>query len=154
MTWVQELARHGLDGSAVIIEITEGLLLNAELRVNNNLHLLRDAGIQIAIDDFGTGYSSLAYLRKFNIDCLKIDRSFIEDLDGIGFELCVAIIAMAHSLGLNVVAEGVETQLQCDILTRLGCDYAQGFLFSRPVPATELTMLLQAATDTTETKPA
>ncbi|WP_246871265.1 sensor domain-containing protein [Dickeya zeae] len=152
MSWVQELARHGLDGSAVIIEITEGLLLNAELRVNNNLHLFRNAGIQIAIDDFGTGYSSLAYLRKFNIDCLKIDRSFIEDLDGIGLELCVAIIAMAHSLGLSVVAEGVETQHQCDILTRLGCDYAQGFLFSRPVPATELTMLLQAATEMTETK--
>ncbi|WJM84606.1 EAL domain-containing protein [Dickeya chrysanthemi] len=147
MTWVQELAQHGLEGNAVIIEITEGLLLNAESRVNDNLHLFRDTGIQIAIDDFGTGYSSLAYLRKFDIDCLKIDRSFVEDLDGVGFELCVAIIAMAHSLGLKVVAEGVETQQQCDTLARIGCDYAQGFLFSRPVPAPELTILLLAAAE-------
>ncbi|WP_227983122.1 sensor domain-containing protein [Dickeya poaceiphila] len=152
MSWVQELERHGLDGSAVIIEITEGLLLNAELRVNNNLHLFRDTGIQIAIDDFGTGYSSLAYLRKFDIDCLKIDRSFVEDIDGVGFELCVAIIAMAHSLGLKVVAEGIETQQQCDTLARIGCDYAQGFLFSRPVPAPEFTAMLQTIADTAVAK--
>ncbi|SLM64415.1 Sensory box sensor/GGDEF/EAL domain protein [Dickeya aquatica] len=152
MDWVQELARQELDGSAVIIEITEGLLLNAESRVNNNLHLFREAGIQIAIDDFGTGYSSLAYLRKFDIDCLKIDRSFIEDLEGVGFELCVAIVAMAHSLGLKVVAEGVETPQQCSTLARIGCDYAQGFLFSRPVPACEFTAMLQATANTSLTK--
>jgi EAL domain-containing protein (putative c-di-GMP-specific phosphodiesterase class I) len=74
--------------------------------------MMHQIGIQIAIDDFGTGYSSLAYLRKFNIDFLKIDRSFVEDLKGVGFELCTAIIAMAHSLGLGVIAEGVETEEQ------------------------------------------
>ncbi|ACS85160.1 sensor domain-containing protein [Musicola paradisiaca] len=145
MDWLRELDRHGLSGDAIAIEITEGLLLNAEPRVNRNLHMFRDAGIQIAIDDFGTGYSSLAYLRRFNIDYLKIDRSFIEDMDGVGHELCVAIVAMAHSLGLQVVAEGVETLQQSAMLKRIGCDYAQGFLFSRPQSAADITQLLPTA---------
>ncbi|WP_199175644.1 EAL domain-containing protein [Telmatospirillum siberiense] len=145
--WVQELERYGLEGNAVVIEITEGLLLNAEPRVNKNLLMFRDAGIQIAIDDFGTGYSSLAYLRKFDIDYLKIDRSFVEDLDGIGLDLCEAIVVMAHRLGLEVVAEGVETERQRDILARIGCDYAQGYLFSRPLPAESFTALLSAWPD-------
>jgi len=114
--WMHELASRGLDGGAVVIEITEGLLLNPEPRVNRNLLQFRDAGVQIAIDDFGTGYSSLAYLRKFNIDYLKIDRSFVEDLDGVGFDLCETIVVMAHRLGLAVVAEGVETEQQCAVL--------------------------------------
>ncbi|NMP28133.1 EAL domain-containing protein [Rahnella sp. SAP-1] len=147
MTWVKELKHHGLQGNSVIVEITEGLLLNAENRVNENLHLLHQAGIQIAIDDFGTGYSSLAYLRKFNIDYLKIDRSFVADLDGVGYELCLAIIAMAHSLGVMVIAEGVETVQQSQTLSRIGCDHIQGYLLSRPLPADDISRFLSGCSD-------
>lgn len=133
--WVQELSRQGLDGSAICIEITEGLLLNAEPLVLANLIAFRDAGIEIAIDDFGTGYSSLAYLRKFDIDTLKIDRSFVANLEGAGLDICEAIIVMAHRLGLTVVAEGVETERQRNVLKSIGCNYAQGYLFSQAVPA-------------------
>lgn len=142
LEWLRELPQMGLDNSSLIIEITEGLLLNAEPRVNQTLRMFHDAGIELAIDDFGTGYSSLAYLRKFDIDYLKIDRSFIEDLAGVGFDLCEAIIVMAHRLGLEVVAEGVELPEQRDILTRIGCDYAQGYLFSPPLPAAAFTTLV------------
>ncbi|MBS1207253.1 MAG: diguanylate cyclase [Proteobacteria bacterium] len=140
--WIRELQSKGLNGEAVTIEITEGLLLNSETRVNHNLKMIHQIGIQIAIDDFGTGYSSLAYLRKFNIDFLKIDRSFVEDLKGVGFELCTAIIAMAHSLGLGVIAEGVETEEQEKLLIELECDYMQGYLYSKPLPADEIEKLL------------
>lgn len=132
--WVAELARHGLTGSAICLEITEGLLLNAEPQVMSNLIAFRDAGIEIAIDDFGTGYSSLAYLRRFDIDTLKVDRSFVSELDGAGLDICEAIIVMAHRLGLEVVAEGVETEQQRDTLKAIGCDYAQGFLFAPALP--------------------
>ncbi|MCM5557319.1 bifunctional diguanylate cyclase/phosphodiesterase [Pleomorphomonas sp. JP5] len=133
--WVGELARHGLTGGAICLEITEGLLLNAEPQVMSNLIACRDAGIEIAIDDFGTGYSSLAYLRRFDIDTLKVDRSFVAELDGAGLDICEAIIVMAHRLGLQVVAEGVETERQRDILKSIGCDYAQGFLYAPALPA-------------------
>lgn len=142
--WMTELARHGLTGQAIILEITEGLLLNAEPQVMANLLAFRDAGIEMAIDDFGTGYSSLAYLRKFDIDTLKIDRSFVADLEGAGLDICEAIIVMAHRLGLEVVAEGVETELQRDVLKSVGCDYAQGFLFARALPAEALEAMLCA----------
>lgn len=132
--WVSELARHGLTGPAICLEITEGLLLNAEPQVMSNLIAFRDAGIEIAIDDFGTGYSSLAYLRRFDIDTLKVDRSFVAELDGAGLDICEAIIVMAHRLGLQVVAEGVETEQQRDILKSIGCDYAQGYLFAPALP--------------------
>ena len=142
--WFHDLERNGMDGNAVVIEITEGLLLNAEPGVYRNLLLLRDAGVQVAIDDFGTGYSSLSYLRKFDIDYLKIDRSFVEDLNGVGLDLCETIVVMAHRLGQEVVAEGVETEAQKMLLHRMGCDYAQGFLFSRPIPAEDFTTILRA----------
>lgn len=136
--WVAELARHGLTGKAIVLEITEGLLLNAEPQVMANLIAFRDAGIEMAVDDFGTGYSSLAYLRKFEIDTLKIDRSFVSDLDGVGLDICEAIIVMAHRLGLEVIAEGVETELQRNVLASIGCDYAQGFLYAPALPAEAL----------------
>ena len=145
--WVTELARHGLTGSAIILEITEGTLLNAEPQVMANLIAFRDAGIEMAIDDFGTGYSSLAYLRKFDIDTLKIDRSFVADLKGAGLDICEAIIVMAHRLGLEVVAEGVETEQQRDVLKSIGCDYAQGFLFAPALPAGSFEALLQTQAD-------
>ncbi len=126
----------GLPGRSIIFEITERLLLDAEPGVSDILLRFRDAEIQVAIDDFGTGYSSLSYLRKFDVDYLKIDRSFVEHLetDADNVTLCEAIIVMAHKLGLGVIAEGVETPAQRDILAEAGCDYAQGFLFAQPIP--------------------
>lgn len=135
--WAKKLQAMGLAGGSVVVEITEGLLLDASEIVSEQLLNLRDAGIQVAIDDFGTGYSSLSYLKKFDIDYLKIDQSFVRNLapDSSDRVLCEAIITMAHRLGMKVVAEGVETEEQCELLKQAGCDYAQGYLFSRPVSA-------------------
>lgn len=104
--------------------------------MNEKLLTFRDAGIGISIDDFGTGYSSLAYLKRFDIDYLKIDRSFVQNLgsDGDNQALCEAMVMLAHKLGLKVIAEGVETTEQRDFLIAVGCDFAQGFLYSQPVP--------------------
>jgi len=129
---------EGLDisGKNIIVEITEGLLLDVDPDVIDKLLWLRDAGVQVALDDFGTGYSSLSYLKKFDIDYLKIDKSFVNNLESNvnDIALCNAMIVMAHTLGLKVIAEGVETEGQKKILTDAGCDYAQGYLFSEPVP--------------------
>jgi EAL domain-containing protein (putative c-di-GMP-specific phosphodiesterase class I) len=142
--WSEFLRELGLPGGNIVIEITEGLLLNAEADVTDELLRLRDADIQVAIDDFGTGYSSLSYLKKFDIDYLKIDRSFVNNLetDANDMALSEAIIVMAHKLGLKVIAEGVETEGQRNLLTIAGCDYAQGYLFSKPVPPEEFERLL------------
>ncbi|KAA1012961.1 EAL domain-containing protein [Paraburkholderia panacisoli] len=133
--WAEYLKREGMPGTSVAIEITEGLLLDAEL--NEKLLTFRDAGIGISIDDFGTGYSSLAYLKRFDIDYLKIDRSFVQNLgfDADNQALCEAMVMLAHKLGLKVIAEGVETTDQRDFLVAVGCDFAQGFLYSEPVPS-------------------
>lgn len=128
---------HGLSGRALVVELTEGLLLNSETSVEDNLDSLRAAGLEVALDDFGTGYSSLSYLRTFDLDYLKIDRSFVEDLRGSGAGLCEAIVVMAHRLGLKVVAEGVEAEWQKDLLAAMGCDYLQGYLYSPPLPPEE-----------------
>jgi diguanylate cyclase (GGDEF)-like protein/PAS domain S-box-containing protein len=140
--WLDYLQQLGLPGSSIVVEITEGLLLDSD--VTDRLLAMRDSGMQVALDDFGTGYSSLSYLKKYDIDYLKIDRSFVhdmtEDLDGQA--LCEAIIVMAHKLGLKVIAEGVETMQQRDLLFSMGCDYGQGFLFSVPLPALEFEQLL------------
>jgi diguanylate cyclase (GGDEF)-like protein/PAS domain S-box-containing protein len=143
--WIEQLQETGLAGNSVVIEITEGLLMSTETVVPETLLKFRDAGIQVAIDDFGTGYSALSYLKKFDIDYLKIDRSFTGNLapDAAEFALCEAIVVMAHKLGLKVVAEGVETELQRSLLARIGCDYAQGYLFSRPVTVEEFEDLLR-----------
>jgi len=135
--WIRYLQDHDALGQSVVVEITEGLLLEANHRTAEHLLVFRDAGIQVAIDDFGTGYSSLSYLKKFDIDYLKIDQSFVRNLspESSDFVLCEAIIVMAHKLGLKVIAEGVETQAQCDLLTSIGCDFAQGYLFSKPLTA-------------------
>jgi diguanylate cyclase (GGDEF)-like protein len=133
--------------SEISVEITEGLLLDASSAVINQLLALRDAGIQVSLDDFGTGYSSLSYLRKFDIDYLKIDQSFVLDLEENpnNLALCEAIIVMAHRLGLKVIAEGVETTQQRDRLQAAMCDFAQGYLFSRPVPAAQFETLLRSS---------
>jgi EAL domain-containing protein (putative c-di-GMP-specific phosphodiesterase class I) len=119
-----------------VIEITEGLLLDATGQVKATLEDYKDKGIQVALDDFGTGYSSLAYLHKFNIDYLKIDISFVANLETNSDDrvLCHTIIEMAHNLGMAVIAEGVETKAQKDILLNAGCDYGQGYYFSKSLP--------------------
>jgi len=132
-------------GKSIVFEITENMLLKAEnTGVSELLLQLRDSGIQVALDDFGTGYSSLSYLKKFDIDYLKIDQSFIKNLsvESNDVALCEAMIMMAHKLGLRVIAEGIETEAQRNILAAAGCDYAQGYLFSRPVASTEFEVLL------------
>ena len=143
--WISALQERGLPGQAIGLEITEGLLLDINPSVTQQLLSLRDAGIPVALDDFGTGYSSLSYLRKLDIDYLKIDQSFVGTLkpDSDELALCAAIIVMAHKLGLGVVAEGVETQEQCDLLLAAGCDFGQGYLFSRPVKPNDFEALLQ-----------
>ena len=139
---------QGLDvsGKNIIVEITEGLLLDADPDVIDKLLWLRDAGIQVAIDDFGTGYSSLSYLKKFDIDYLKIDKTFVKNLESNvnDIALCSAMIVMAHTLGLKVIAEGVETEDQKKILSDADCDFAQGYLFSRAVPADDFETILNA----------
>ena len=114
------------------------------------LSALNQMGVGIAMDDFGTGYSSLSYLRNYPFDTLKIDREFITNIteDRADRELVNAAIAMAHSLGLKVVAEGVETPAQLALLTSLGCELAQGYLFSKPLAAEAFAELLEAQKDT------
>ena len=138
------LAELGLAGNSLVIEITEGILLHAGTEVTDNLLKFRDAGIQVAIDDFGTGYSTLSYLKKFDIDYLKIDRSFVTNLekDPNNMALSEAIIVMSHKLGLKVIAEGVETEAQRRLLVAAGCDFAQGYLFSKAVPPEQFEKLL------------
>ncbi|MGB9376760.1 MAG: EAL domain-containing protein [Mycobacteriales bacterium] len=134
------LQARRLPASTLQLEITEDLLMFDRDRGRIILTKLRDSGIRISIDDFGTGYSSLAYLRDLPIDELKLDRSFIFPMadDARAAALVASTIALAHSLGLRMVAEGVENRIALAELTRLGCDQAQGFYFSRPVPAAEL----------------
>jgi len=129
---------HGL----LELEITEGVLMD---NIHANVELMRrlqDTGIHLSIDDFGTGYSSMSYLKRLPIDQLKIDRSFVHDLPGEGEAIVTAIIAMAHSLHLKVVAEGVETVQQVEFLRKAGCDNVQGYFFARPMTAAQLTALL------------
>jgi diguanylate cyclase (GGDEF)-like protein/PAS domain S-box-containing protein len=145
LSWLEHLRDIGLPGRNMSIEITESLLLEADAPIGEVLHRLHESGMRVAIDDFGTGFSSLSYLHKFEIDCLKIDQTFVRDLQtqASARALSESIIAMAHKLGLTVVAEGVERQEQLDFLVAAGCDFAQGYLFSRPVPPEQFDQLLR-----------
>jgi diguanylate cyclase (GGDEF)-like protein len=138
-SWTEFLRKIGLPGQSIAVEITEGLLLEPNAMVVDQLAELRDAGVQVSLDDFGTGYSALSYLKKFDIDSLKIDQSFVRNLhaNSEDMALCEAIIVMAHKLNIKVIAEGVETEEQRALLAGVGCDFAQGYLFSRPVPAAQ-----------------
>ena len=140
------LAARGLPPSALQLEITEEFLMADRDRARAILTRLRDHGIQIAVDDFGTGYSSLSYLRDLPIDELKLDRSFVFPMadDARAAALVASTIDLAHSLDLRMVAEGVEDDVACTELTRMGCDQAQGFYLSRPLPAVELDLWLDA----------
>jgi diguanylate cyclase len=141
------LNEYGLEPTlgTIELELTESLLMNNAAGAVDTLIKLHEAGIKFSIDDFGTGYSSLSYLKRFPISSLKIDQSFVHDLSfNPGDDAIVAaIIALGHSLGLSVIAEGVETAAQLTQLRKKGCDEMQGFLFSRPVSAEEMTHLLQ-----------
>ena len=134
------LNRTGLDPGRLTLEITESALMGDPIAALNVLRALKDLGVTLAIDDFGTGYSSLSYLQRFPLDILKIDKAFIDELGAGsgGVEIVAAVINLAHALGLQVIAEGVETERQLSELRRLRCDFAQGYLFSRPVSASEL----------------
>jgi diguanylate cyclase (GGDEF)-like protein/PAS domain S-box-containing protein len=144
-SWIARARDPSMPRRSLMIEITEGLILHTDVDVMAVLASLRAAGIEVAIDDFGTGYSSLAYLHRFDVDLLKIDQAFVASLDKDGGEtaLCEAIIVMAHKLGVKVVAEGVETQMQADLLAGAGCDSMQGFLYSRPIPPEQLEAILR-----------
>lgn len=144
--WFDHMDTLGLPGQSIVVEITEGLLLEASGDVMEQLCSLRETGMRISLDDFGTGYSSLSYLNKFDIDYLKIDQSFVKNLspESKNMALCEAIIVMAHKLGMKVIAEGVETEEQRTLLIAAGCDYGQGYLFSRPVPAREFEAFVRA----------
>jgi len=133
------LLDSGLPPSSLILEITESVLMEHARDTIVTLHQLRNLGVRLAIDDFGTGYSSLGYLKRFPTDTLKIDQSFVQDMihDQDASSIVTGIIALAHSLRLKVVAEGVETVEQRDALAALGCDYLQGYLLSRPIPAAD-----------------
>lgn len=143
--WFQNLAGLGLSGSNFVFEITEGLLLDTSSNVTDQLLAFRDAGIQVAIDDFGTGYSALSYLKKMDIDYLKIDQSFTRNLapDSSDMALSEAIIVMAHKLGLKVIAEGVETEAQHRLLSAVGCDYGQGYYYGKPMSKNEFEAMLK-----------
>jgi EAL domain-containing protein (putative c-di-GMP-specific phosphodiesterase class I) len=138
------LERTGTSPALIQFEITESLLMGDPDGATHTLRTLHAAGLKLSIDDFGTGYSSLAYLKRFPLDALKIDRAFVRDVaeDADGAAITVAIIGLAHSLGLQVVAEGVETEAQLHFLGRHGCDEMQGFYFSRPVDALACEALL------------
>jgi EAL domain-containing protein (putative c-di-GMP-specific phosphodiesterase class I) len=146
-TWVRHLQQMKLPGSSICFEITEGLLLDTMPVVKTRLLEFRDAGIQVSLDDFGTGYSSLSYLKKFDIDYIKIDQSFVRNLEADPDDkiLCEAVIVMAHKLGLKVIAEGVETEGQRKVLAMAGCDYVQGYLFAKPAQADEVKLQLDDA---------
>jgi EAL domain-containing protein (putative c-di-GMP-specific phosphodiesterase class I) len=134
------LSASDLRGDVLVLEITERILLVDSPFVLRQLDELKRLGVRIAIDDFGTGYSSLAYLRDFPVDILKIDRSFVEalDLDDQAVALAKSIVGIAEALQLDVIAEGMETREQVDVLYNIGCHVMQGFYFSEPKPAPEL----------------
>jgi len=141
------LAEHNVEPSKLELEITEGVLLSGHSYVDQVLTDINNQGIKMAMDDFGTGYSSLSYLRSYPFDVLKIDQSFINDINQTEKtkSLINAIISMSHAMNLKVVAEGIETRKQLEQLKLFNCDYGQGYLFSKPICAKEMTLLLKTS---------
>jgi diguanylate cyclase (GGDEF)-like protein len=144
---LERLREAGVSPECVVLELTEGVFLDTDASTRERLETLRRAGIGLSLDDFGTGYSSIGHLHGFDLDVVKIDRRFVQSLANGPKDrvLCESILGMAHALGLTVVAEGVETEEQRAILTALGCDYAQGYLFGRPMPPSRMAEVLLAA---------
>ena len=146
-TVIQALERSGLPAENLELELTESILLDDVEVVMETLHRLKDIGIKLSIDDFGTGYSSLSYLKRLAVDKLKIDQSFVRDMvvDPEDAAIVSAIIQLGHTLQLTVIAEGVETRAQLQLLKSLECNEVQGYLFSRPIPAEDFSGLFEQA---------
>ena len=138
------LQQTGLDPTTLVLEITESVAMEDAVSMLDVMRELKSLGLKLAIDDFGTGYTSLSYLKRFPVDFLKADRSFTQDLEegAQGRVTLMAITHIAHAMGLNVVAEGVEDVMQLARLRELGCDLAQGYYFSRPLEAEAASRLL------------
>ena len=153
--WLDRLRRARLPPLSITVEITEGLLVRDSEKVRRQLKAFQTRGVEVSIDDFGTGFSALSYLKLFDVDYLKIDKSFVTNLadDPNDRALTEAIVVMAHRLGMKAIAEGVETTSQRDMLAGFGCDYFQGYLFSPAVPSNEFERLIQAGTAATSGNP-
>jgi EAL domain-containing protein (putative c-di-GMP-specific phosphodiesterase class I) len=138
-----------MDPAQLTLEITESILMDDVVQSNETLGKFKELGIGLAIDDFGTGYSSFAYLQRFPVDVLKVDRSFVSGLGSDDGDPAIteAIVTLSHTLGLLAVAEGVESATQLEVLTRIGCDRAQGFWKSRPLSAADLMAFLHERLD-------
>jgi diguanylate cyclase (GGDEF)-like protein/PAS domain S-box-containing protein len=150
----QILLDTGLNGNALILEVTESMLMTPGQDTLNTLQQLKARDIQLSIDDFGTGYSSLSYLHRFPMDTLKIDRTFVSQMETLeNFEIVKTIITLAHTLGMSVVAEGVETPKQFEQLRSLGCELAQGYYLSLPLESQAVTALLASASQSAITLP-
>ena len=135
----QAISNNKIDPRLLEIEVTESIAMNVNVDVSSRLIEMKKIGMSVAIDDFGTGYSSLSALHKFPIDVVKLDRSFLlsAEKDDNGIALLKMVILLAQKLGLDIVCEGIETNEQLDLLTKLNCDYGQGYIFSRPIPEDE-----------------
>jgi diguanylate cyclase (GGDEF)-like protein len=145
--WVSDvLVQVELDAETVELELTESIIAEDTENVIASVHALKRMGLKLSIDDFGTGFSSLAYLKRFRVDTLKIDQSFVRNMltEPDDATIALAIIALAHNLRMTVVAEGVELDEQCDFLRRHGCDAIQGYIFSKPVPPEALADMLRS----------
>ncbi len=135
------IAETQIDPNTLEIEITEMSMLDYTEELINTIEQLRSLGITISLDDFGTGYSSLNYLKKFPVDVLKIDRAFVRDIvpEKSGIAMISAMISLAHALNLQVVAEGVEEEAELKVLREQGCEFVQGYYFSKPLSVEEFT---------------
>jgi EAL domain-containing protein (putative c-di-GMP-specific phosphodiesterase class I) len=145
-TVCEALKKAGLPPSLLLLELTESVLLRGEEGIAASLAEFKRLGVRLAIDDFGTGYSSLSYLRELPIDMLKIDKSFVEGITASQQQLAIAkgIVTIARALGISVVAEGIETGEQYMLLTKMGCQYGQGYLLARPMPWQDAQRLLHS----------
>ena len=144
--WIKKLNREKENTKIITLEITENLLMENKKGISEVLALVKSSGIPVAIDDFGTGYSSLSYLKDYETDYLKIDKSFVEKMaqDSKDLALCEAIIVMAKKLNIKVIAEGIETKEQENLLTKIGCEYGQGYLFSKPISSDAFEVLIKS----------
>ena len=140
------IGRVAIAPNSLKLELTESLMMENPEYATQILTRLRDLGAGIALDDFGTGYSSLSYLHRFPLDTVKIDQSFVHQSGHASDKILRAIVSLAKDLGLSTVAEGAETESEIVLLSQLGCDYAQGFIFGQPLTADEARRLVGAAT--------
>jgi diguanylate cyclase (GGDEF)-like protein len=149
------LVTTGLESTALMLELTETALLRRDERLHSDLAELKGIGVKLAIDDFGTGYSSLSYLRELPIDVVKMDKSFVEGIADSGQRLALAegIVQIARTLRLEVIAEGIETEIQRDLLASMGCHYGQGYLLAMPMPCSEVEGLLRTGFPATSRVP-